>query len=606
MLARMEPTAHPSVTARLASLSADQRAAATATPGPVLCVAPAGSGKTTTLVARVAWLVDGGTDPATIAAITFNRRAAEELETRIDAALTPLGPQAGAVRVRTFHALGREILRAAGRPVEPLVDRDRLLRALPGGSDPAWRRRMDDAISRRRLDPDGWTRWIAGLPPAEVAGLEAAIDEYVAAVRATGGVDFDDLVADALAFLRADPASLAAWRARCAHLLVDEVQDVDASQLAVALLLAAPANNAFFVGDDDQSIYGWRLADVRRVIGLADRIPGLRRFDLVVNRRCPGPVVDRAVRLVSHNAERFVKVVHPRPGATGRLVLVPEGADEQRTLAAVMDGWPDAGTHAILARTNRELLVGMAIALERRLPFRADRIPDLASDPRVDAILDAADRQPADLPLAARLLRAGARPLAAAEGPPPGADPEDGPADGEILAAILAWAARHHTLEGLRTAVLETRGLLTTLGRDDAPLTLATVHATKGLEFDDVAVLGMSRGRFPSDRSVARSADPARTLEEERRLAYVAWTRARRSLALVFDAAAPSSFLLEAFDVEDLPRAGHVEARDRQAGRGPPEGSGSSPRISERAPPPPRPARPSRAGRRTARTRGRR
>ena len=90
------------------------RSAATAPPGPVLCVAPAGSGKTTTLVARVAWLVDGGADPGTVCIVAFNKRAAEELTARLTAALGPLGIAPGAVRVRTFHALGREILLDAG------------------------------------------------------------------------------------------------------------------------------------------------------------------------------------------------------------------------------------------------------------------------------------------------------------------------------------------------------------------------------------------------------------------------------------------------------------------------------------------------------------
>src|ERR671930_1110083 len=96
---------HPSVVERLARLAPDQRAAATAPPGPVLCVAPAGSGKTTTLVARIAWLIDGGAAPDTICAITFNRRAAEELRERVTSALEPLGEGlARQVRIRTFHA----------------------------------------------------------------------------------------------------------------------------------------------------------------------------------------------------------------------------------------------------------------------------------------------------------------------------------------------------------------------------------------------------------------------------------------------------------------------------------------------------------------------
>src|SRR5947207_6729364 len=143
---------HPAVTERLAGLQSDQRAAATAPPGPVLCVAPAGSGKTTTLVARIAWLVDSGTPPDAICALTFNKRAADELEARLTEALQPLGVLAGRVRVRTFHALGREILRAAGRAVEPLVDRGPLLRRLFPKADRGRLRQLDDLFSRLKLD----------------------------------------------------------------------------------------------------------------------------------------------------------------------------------------------------------------------------------------------------------------------------------------------------------------------------------------------------------------------------------------------------------------------------------------------------------------------
>src|SRR6266699_3251307 len=141
-------TLHPSVADRLARLAPDQRAAATAPPGPILCVAPAGSGKTTTLVARVAWLIAEGADPATISAIAFNKRAAEEMTERLDAALAPLAVEPGAVRVRTFHALGREILLSAGRAIEPLLDRMAVLRAIVPEAVPAERRRLDTAISR--------------------------------------------------------------------------------------------------------------------------------------------------------------------------------------------------------------------------------------------------------------------------------------------------------------------------------------------------------------------------------------------------------------------------------------------------------------------------
>src|SRR5215210_4962666 len=113
----------PSVEDRLARLAPDQRAAATAPPGPILCVAPAGSGKTTTLVARICWLVANGADPERIAAVTFNKRAAQELAERLKTALAPIAGDGPRPRVRTFHALGREILADAGVNVRNLVDR---------------------------------------------------------------------------------------------------------------------------------------------------------------------------------------------------------------------------------------------------------------------------------------------------------------------------------------------------------------------------------------------------------------------------------------------------------------------------------------------------
>jgi superfamily I DNA/RNA helicase len=143
---------HPAVAERLRRLAPDQRAAATAPRGPVLCVAPAGSGKTTTLVTRIAWLVASGAESAAICALTFNRRAAEELSARLDAALREIGQGPGAVRVRTFHALGLEILRDAGERVE-LADRTTVLAEVLGRRPgPSRLRRLDDDFSRLKLD----------------------------------------------------------------------------------------------------------------------------------------------------------------------------------------------------------------------------------------------------------------------------------------------------------------------------------------------------------------------------------------------------------------------------------------------------------------------
>jgi len=529
---------HPSVADRLARLAADQRAAATAPPGPSLCIAPAGSGKTTTLVARAAWLIATGTPADRIRAITFNKRAAVEMTERLDAAVAPLGVEAGAVRVRTFHALGREILRDASVAVEPLADRAAILAEVAPWADEAARLRLDTVVSRLKVELGVAAADVAADPDA--GPMARAFVAYEAAVAATGGLDFDDLILRSIAKLERDPSLLARWRSRCEELLVDEVQDVDRAQLRLALLLAAPANRIFLVGDDDQSIYGWRLADVRRILGLEALLPGLRRVDLDVNYRCPRQVVERAVRLVEHNGERFSKTIRAGPAATGRLILAPDPSDEIVRIERAMRSWPDDGTtRAVLARTNRELLPAVVVAIRLGLPFRAPRIDLLVDSPVVDELLLRAAEHGDGVPLLVALGRV--RDEAAGQ-----------PEAGEIATALLGWAVGHRDVAGLSAAVAEIRIRLAELRRDDASLTLATAHATKGLEFDHVVVVGMEVGRFPSARAVGQAEDPVRAYEEERRLAYVAWTRARRSLTLLYDPTVPSPFLLEAFTAAEL------------------------------------------------------
>jgi superfamily I DNA/RNA helicase len=563
-----------SVAERLGRLAPDQRAAATAPPGPVLCVAPAGSGKTTTLVARIAWLVAMGAAPSGITAVTFNKRAADEMAKRVDAALAPLGLATGSVRVKTFHALGREILADGGESVEPLLDREAVLRDMWPDITRGALRRLDDAFSRLKLDI-AVTAEEVGRDP-EPGPIARAFLAYEQALADAGGLDFDDLVARALRLLEARPRLLGRWRESCAQLLVDETQDVDRSQLRLALLLAAPANNVFFVGDDDQTIYGWRLADVRRVLGLAGSLPDLTRIDLQVNYRCPAPVIDRSVRLVSRNQERFAKTILPGPAATGRLILAPDASDETDRIRHIFASWPDDGsTRAILARTNAELLPAAAVAVELGIPFRAARLRLLDEDPRIPAILEMLAKETARAgtgaaspPLVSELvdlIRRGALRPEPHETPTEPSrsrrdvEPDRVDADeplpvetGDLLAALVGWAIPHASVAELADAVRQHRARVAELRREDALLTLATAHSTKGLEFDHVAVIGLDAGRFPSARSLRDSAEPERALEEERRLAYVAWTRARRSLTLVYDPASPSQFLLEAFSADEL------------------------------------------------------
>jgi hypothetical protein len=256
------------------------------------------------------------------------------------------------------------------------------------------------------------------------------------------------------------------------------------------------------------------------------------------------------VRLVERNRERFAKRIVAGPRAAGRLVLAPDASDELVRIMRVLRSWPDdGGTCAVLARTNRELLPAVVAALELRRPFRA---PDLAlplEDPRLDELLGRAAAVAAARPKAPLLLILGMlrdHVASAATGDEP---PDDGPTLADLAGALLAWAPAHAGMASLVTAVEERRARLAELRRDDAPLSLATAHGTKGLEWDHVAVLADG---FPGRRSVTEAAEPERALEEERRLAYVAWTRARRSLTLLFDPASPSPFLLEAFSSDEL------------------------------------------------------
>ena len=529
---------HRAVVAQLAALAPDQRAAATALPGPVLCLAPAGSGKTTTLIARIAWLIDGGADPATIAAITFNRRAAAEVAERLNEALAPLGLAPDAVRVRTFHALAREILHDGGGPPVAIADRGSLLERLFPELDEAGLAELDTAISRIKID--------LGASPAEVdadpqAGpIARRFVAYEQALAELGARDFDDLVLGALRALIADPELLARWRFRCSHLLVDEIQDVDRAQLELGLMLALPLNRIFLVGDDDQSIYGWRLADVRRIFGLAGRLPGLERHALVTNYRCPRPVVERSVRLIAVNRERFGKSVRAGPDGGGRLVIAPDANADHERIGRVLDSWPaDDSTRAVIARTNFELVAAASAAAERGIAFRAAGLDLPLEAVGLDAALaavTAAGQSEPGVPLLVQIgrIRTGAAARLATS-----------------CDLLAGWAPRYPSSADLREAVEAARRRLVGLRTESAQLSLATAHAVKGLEFDHVLVL-MDGDRFPSRRALDDAREPERALEEERRLAYVAWTRARRSLTLLYDPATPSQFLLEAFAPGEL------------------------------------------------------
>jgi len=527
----------------LDALDPEQRAAATLPDGPAQVIAPAGSGKTTTLIARLGVLLERGVPATRIAVVTFNREAAGDLTARIAARLGPLLPGATGIEVRTLHALARQILLDAGDPVRLLADRLPLLRAArrrllarraPGEEPIPEAAALDTHLSAWRVE---------GRPPPHEA--IDALNLFRSLMDARGTIDFDDLVVRAVDLLENDRVLCGRWQGRFSHLCVDEFQDVDAAQLRLVRVIAEPEQNLFVVGDDDQTIYAWRLADVRRILGFTNVYPRARRVQLATNYRCPPLVVAASRRLIGANLERFEKRIEPSPARS-------QEASAIVMLAAVEPDWPDrvaglaaseaaaGGDCCILARTRAEL-TPIALALLRAGQRHATTLATPLESEAVRALLDAARRRPGADPPFPTLLR-----LRALRGWRRG-DGDDalGDDDHASIDALLGWAAAFPRLDRFLAAGDEMLARMTALRDPEAPIELVTVHGAKGREWPTVVVIGFEEERFPNRRALLGAPDPGRALEEERRLAYVALTRATRRLVLVFDPARPSRFLEE-------------------------------------------------------------
>ena len=374
----------------------------------------------------------------------------------------------------------------------------------------------------------------------------AAYDALLAARHAS---DFDDLVVGAADRLASNPRLRLRWQSRFSHVCVDEFQDVDAAQLRLVRLLGAPENNLFVVGDDDQTIYAWRLADVRRILEFTSAYPDARRVLLATNYRCPPTVVATSARLIGVNQERFTKAIRALPRAT-------DGDAAARSLVAfptVTPDWADrlaafASSSAVhgkrsclLARTRAEL-APLTLALVRAGIRHWCSVPSPLDAEPAKSIVEVLQRMPLERPPFQSLLEArGARGWR--RGDPGDALSED---DLAALDAMTGWAAGFRSLADFLGALDDARMRLEALRDPEAPVELITVHAAKGREWETVVVIGFEEERFPNRRALLGAADPARAVEEERRLAYVAMTRATERLVLAFDPARPSRFLADA------------------------------------------------------------
>jgi DNA helicase-2/ATP-dependent DNA helicase PcrA len=545
--AQVPPRDDVGIAGMLAALDAEQAAAATLLDGPAQIIAPAGSGKTTTLIARLGYLLTRGVRPERIAVMTFNRDAAEELRARIASRLARFVPAATAIEVRTLHALARQVLLDAGGFGELVADREPLLRAarrrcLVGRSPDA--PPLPDVASL-----DTWlSAWKveARPPPPEAEPVLAAYDALLAARHAC---DFDDLVVGAADRLASDPHLRMRWQGRFSHVCVDEFQDVDAAQLRLVRLLAAPEDNLFVVGDDDQTIYAWRLADVRRILEFQSAYPDAQRVLLATNYRCPPAVVASSARLIGVNQERFSKAVRAVPraadatAAAQSLVAYPTvAADWADRLAAFASSSAENGQRSCLLARTRAELAPLTLALVRGGIRHWCSVPSPLDAEPSKAMVEELRRMPQNRPPFQALLD-----VRTARGWRRG-DPRDALSEDDLAAldAMTGWAAGFRSVESFLAAMDQARARLEALRNPDAPVELITVHAAKGREWATVIVIGFEEERFPNRRALLGAADLSRAVEEERRLAYVAMTRATERLVLAFDPARPSRFLADA------------------------------------------------------------
>jgi DNA helicase-2/ATP-dependent DNA helicase PcrA len=353
--------------------------------GPLLILAGAGSGKTRVLTFRIAYLVSfGGVDPRAILALTFTNKAAREMRRRVEALL---GSQAAGAWVGTFHGTCLKILRSHGHllPVGPdfavydADDQKKLAQAVVADLNLDPKRHPPAALLHQvhRAKDEGKGPGEIEVP-SRAPGARALLDFYALyqdRLREARALDFGDLLLETLRLFRAHPEVADHYRRRFVHLLIDEYQDTNRVQYRLAREIASGHGNLCVVGDDDQSIYGWRGADLRNILSFEEDFPGARIVKLEQNYRSTRAILEAASSVVSKNVSR-----HPKTLWTGREggepVAVHEAATEEEEAAWVADTIREAaarGLHpsdvAVLYRMHALSRPFEEAFLRRRIPY---------------------------------------------------------------------------------------------------------------------------------------------------------------------------------------------------------------------------------------------
>jgi superfamily I DNA/RNA helicase len=380
----------------LNQLNAEQRSAVQRTEGPVLILAGAGSGKTRTLVYRIVHLVRGGkVDPARIVAVTFTNRAAEEMRARVHEFA---GDGAKRVTISTFHSLGVRILREHGDrlglpkkfAIYSSPDQLGVLKSacseISSADDSFDLKRVMRQISdwkTRGLTPMDAVKHVAaeqtrGNRSDDYAVLSAdAYGRYEETLRACGAVDFDDLLLLSVRLLREDETVRQALWKRWHYFMIDEYQDTNAVQLEMARILAGPRRNLCVVGDDDQSIYAFRGADVANILEFERHFPGTAVIRLEQNYRSTQRILAAANAVIAGNRHRHDKTLHTKNAVGAALDLWTHDTDvaeaegvareiQVRRMTRKMR-WEE---FAVLYRTNPQSRVLEEALRTQNIPYR--------------------------------------------------------------------------------------------------------------------------------------------------------------------------------------------------------------------------------------------
>ena len=626
----------------LARLNAEQRAAVEALDGPLLVLAGAGTGKTRVLTTRFAHLLRSRKAfPSQVLAVTFTNKAAREMRERVGAMM---GETVEGLWLGTFHALTARMLRRHAELVGlnsnfTILDTDDQLRLLK------------QVMEAENLDLKRWPapglmaiiqRWKdRGLTPDAVtpaedtdyaAGRARSIYEaYQARLKALNAADFGDLLLHVVTILRGHPEVLADYQRRFRYILVDEYQDTNLVQYYWLRLLAQAHHNICCVGDDDQSIYSWRGAEIENILRFEKDFPGAQVVRLESNYRSTRHILATASGLIAHNTGRLGKTLRAgRNDADGekvRVVSVWDSEEEARMVGerieAARRSGEGLGEIAILIRAGFQTrafeerlitlglpyrVVGGARFYERQMHAlaRAEAVPlaiaaGLALEKGVikqakaraalGELLEGFARWRAMLPneghvvMAATLLEeSGYTDMWKQDRSP------EAPGRLDNLKELLRAMADYETLAGF----LEHVSLVMEIDEtaEGQRVSIMTLHGAKGLEFDRVFLPGWEEGVFPSQRSLEEGGE--RALEEERRLAYVGITRARRFAVIShaanrriygnWQASIPSRFLDE-LPASEIKLEGNAAREMRSASVFPSTGGlyGQRPRVIEAA-----------------------